>query len=305
MGIVRRAVSGAAFLALAACPLAASAQEVNLYTTRETGLIQPLLDAFTKSTSIKVNAIFIKDGLIERVKAEGPNSPADVLMTVDFGGLIDAVDQGDPPVRSKRSLPHPANLPDPDGQWDSLSLRARLVLLQGRVPLTAITYEDLADPKWKCKICSLVQHPYNTSLIAAYLARYGEAMPTLVCWRQGQSRRKPRRRSRGSRALSWRHRDTRRSSFTSLMLIARRARPAQVGDSINAVADLQGRRTHVILPARCRQVSPNKANAQNLLEYPSPTRLNGSMQGELRYPCATAPRSSRSSQASARSNPTR
>ena len=119
LGIVRRAVSGAAFMTRAACPLAATAQEVNLYTTRETGLIQPLLDAFTKSIGIKVNAIFIKDGLIERVKAEGPNSPADVLMTVDFGGLIDAVDQGvTQPLRSEAlASAIPANMRDPDGHW--------------------------------------------------------------------------------------------------------------------------------------------------------------------------------------------
>ncbi len=135
--IVRRAVTGAAFVALAACPLAAAAQEVNLYTTRETGLIKPLLDAFTKSTGIKVNTVFVKDGLIERVKAEGPNSPADVLMTVDFGKLIDVVDQGvTQPVRSEAlDAAIPANLRDPDGHWYALSLRARVVYVsKDRVP---------------------------------------------------------------------------------------------------------------------------------------------------------------------------
>ena len=75
-------------------PVAADAQEVNLYTTREPGLIQPLMDSFTKSTGIKVNSIFIKDGLAERVAAEGAQSPADVLMTVDFGALLDLIDKG-------------------------------------------------------------------------------------------------------------------------------------------------------------------------------------------------------------------
>src|SRR5688572_18757838 len=89
--------------AFVAVPVASvSAQEVNLYTTREPGLIQPLLDAFTKDTRIKVNSIFIKDGLAERVKAEGTNSPADVLMTVDIGNLLDTVDQGvTQPVQSE------------------------------------------------------------------------------------------------------------------------------------------------------------------------------------------------------------
>ena len=77
---------------LFAVPAAAGAQEVNLYTTREPGLIQPLLDAFTKSSGIKVNTVFVKDGLLERVKAEGARSPADVLMTVDIGNLLDLVE---------------------------------------------------------------------------------------------------------------------------------------------------------------------------------------------------------------------
>ena len=124
---------------VAALPLtSASAQEVNLYTTRETGLIQPLLDAFTKSTGIKVNAIFIKDGLIERVKAEGPNSPADVLMAVDFGNLLDAVDQGvTQPVQSEALvLRHPRAPARPGGRVVSRSrLRARLVYIsKDRVP---------------------------------------------------------------------------------------------------------------------------------------------------------------------------
>ena len=73
---------------------AASAQEVNLYTTREPGLIRPLLDAFTKSTGIKVNTVLVAKGLAERVEAEGERSPADMLMTVDLGNLIELVDKG-------------------------------------------------------------------------------------------------------------------------------------------------------------------------------------------------------------------
>ena len=77
-------------------------QTLNLYTTREPGLIQPLLDAFTKSTGIKVNSIFLKDGLAERVASEGSRSPADVLMTVDIAVLVDLVNKGlSQPVQSK------------------------------------------------------------------------------------------------------------------------------------------------------------------------------------------------------------
>src|SRR5690606_17919624 len=73
---------------------AASAAELSIYTTREPGLIQPLLDSFTSETGIKVNTVFLKDGLVERVASEGESSPADILMTVDAGNLIDLVEKG-------------------------------------------------------------------------------------------------------------------------------------------------------------------------------------------------------------------
>src|SRR3546814_12442162 len=84
------ALAGAAMLSTVSTT--ALAADVSLYTTREPKLIQPLLDEFTKDTSIKVNTVFVKDGLIERVKAEGDKSPADVLMTVDIGNLLDLVE---------------------------------------------------------------------------------------------------------------------------------------------------------------------------------------------------------------------
>ncbi len=278
LGIVRRAVSGAAFVALAACPLAATAQEVNLYTTRETGLIQPLLDAFTKSTGIKVNAIFVKDGLIERVKAEGPNSPADVLMTVDFGGLIDAVDQGvTQPVRSEAlAAAIPANLRDPDGHWYALSLRARLVYVsKDRVPLTAISYEELADPKWKGKICIRSgQHPYNTSLIAAYIAHHGEA--NAEAWLRGVKANLARKATGGDREVA---RDilggicdigVGNSYYVGLMRSGTGG-PDQLkwGAAINPLLPtFKGGGTHVnISGAAIAKHSPNKANALKLLEY--------------------------------------
>jgi iron(III) transport system substrate-binding protein len=157
---------------------AVSAQTVNLYTTREPGLIQPLMDAFTKSTGIKVNSIFVKDGLAERVAAEGTRSPADLLMTVDIGSLIDLVDKGlTQPVQSatiEKAIP--ANLRSDKGEWFTLSLRARVVYAAKDLALSSITYEQLSDPKWNRKFCTRAgQHPYNTALIAAYIAHHGEA----------------------------------------------------------------------------------------------------------------------------------
>ena len=128
-----------------------AADAVNLYTTREPALIQPLLDPFAKehNGAIKVNTVFIKDGMLERVKAEGARSPADVLMTVDIGNLLDLVDGGvTQPVQSATlEAVIPANLRDAQGHWFALSLRDRVLYVEKDLPLTQFTYEELADPK--------------------------------------------------------------------------------------------------------------------------------------------------------------
>ena len=156
----------------------AQAAEVNLYTTREPVLIQTLLTEFTQKTGVKVNTVFIKDGLLERVKAEGRRSPADVMLTVDFGNLVDLVESGLTQRVSSKTLNSaiPANLRAANGHWYALSMRARAgYAAKDRTPLNAITYEDLANPKWKNKICIRSgNHPYNTALIAAYIAHHGE-----------------------------------------------------------------------------------------------------------------------------------
>ncbi|UIZ56908.1 extracellular solute-binding protein [Acinetobacter sp. SCLZS86] len=156
----------------------AQAAEVNLYTTREPVLIQTLLTEFTQKTGVKVNTVFIKDGLLERVKAEGRRSPADVMLTVDFGNLVDLVESGLTQRVSSKTLNSaiPANLRAANGHWYALSMRARAVYAsKDRTPLNAITYEDLANPTWKNKICIRSgNHPYNTALIAAYIAHHGE-----------------------------------------------------------------------------------------------------------------------------------
>lgn len=160
---------------LAAAP-AIAAEEVNVYTTREPGLFAPLAKAFTDKTGIKVNTVFVKDGLAERVAAEGAASPADLLMTVDVGVLAELVDKGvTQPLKSEAAEKAvPANLRAADGSWTALSLRARLVWADKSLGLKSITYADLADPKWKGQLCIRSgQHPYNTALIAATIAHDG------------------------------------------------------------------------------------------------------------------------------------
>src|ERR687897_203283 len=129
--ISRRGLAGAlagAALIGAAAPASAEAV-VNVYTNREPGLYSATLDEFTKASGIKVNAIFSEQGLAERIKAEGENSPADVLITVDIGRLQQALDLDiAQPVRSETLAANiPSQFRDPDGRWFALSLRARTI----------------------------------------------------------------------------------------------------------------------------------------------------------------------------------
>jgi iron(III) transport system substrate-binding protein len=174
-----RCVSGAVVLAAMSGPALAGANDVNIYSLRQTSLIQPLLDAFTQKTGIKANVIFADKGLIERIAAEGASSPADLLLTADIGFLTSAVEQGI--AQSIQSSTVEANIPanyrDPAGQWVGLTSRARVVYAsKDRVKQDTISYEELADPKWKGKICVRSgQHPYNVALLAAMIAHRGEA----------------------------------------------------------------------------------------------------------------------------------
>jgi iron(III) transport system substrate-binding protein len=161
--------------------------EVNIYSYREPGLIDPLLKAFTEKTGIKANVVYASAGLNERLAAEGANSPADLLFTVDAGRLSEAKDAGltQPVDDAALKGAIPAQYRDPANHWFGLTMRARVVYAsRERVKQDAITYEELADPKWKGKLCVRSgQHVYNTSLIATIIAHKGEAFAEK--WLQG------------------------------------------------------------------------------------------------------------------------
>ena len=165
-------------LPAATIALAEEAGEVNVYSYRQPYLINPLFKAFTEQTGIKVNVIFAEKGLIERIQAEGRNSPADVLLTVDVGNLTQATDAGiaQPIQSSALEAAIPPAYRAADNQWFGLTRRARVVYAsKERVKLDKITYEDLADPKWRGKICIRSgQHVYNVALIASMIAAHGE-----------------------------------------------------------------------------------------------------------------------------------
>ncbi|MSP49583.1 MAG: Fe(3+) ABC transporter substrate-binding protein [Alphaproteobacteria bacterium] len=166
-------------LALGLAQTPATAEEVNLYSYRQEALIKPLLDAFTRKSKIKVNLISGgEDALIERLKAEGAASPADLLMTVDAGRLIRAKELGlFQPVKSPGiEEVVPPQLRDPEGNWTALSVRARPIMYAAdRVnPSVLSTYEDLASAKWKGKVCvRSSSHVYNQSMLSAMIEAVG------------------------------------------------------------------------------------------------------------------------------------
>ena len=166
----------------------AIAQEVNIYSYRQPELLKPLTDAFTEQTGIAVNVAFLEKGLIERMKAEGKRSPADVILTVDIARLAAVVDADlTQPVTSQSVAQNvPAQYRDPDNHWFGLSTRARIAYAsKDRVADGELTtYEDLASDKWRGRICTRSgMHDYNIALTSAVIAHHGpEAAKT---WLQG------------------------------------------------------------------------------------------------------------------------
>jgi iron(III) transport system substrate-binding protein len=175
--VFARSAIAAAFCC-AAAPVFAQG-EVNIYSYREPQLIAPLLSAFSSKSGIKTNVVYASAGLNERLAAEGKNSPADVLLTVDVGRLSEAKDAGltQPVASPALTEAIPAQFRDPGNHWFGLTMRSRVIYAsKERVQQDAITYEELADPKWKGKLCIRSgQHVYNTSLIATMIAHKGEA----------------------------------------------------------------------------------------------------------------------------------
>ncbi|WP_220720303.1 Fe(3+) ABC transporter substrate-binding protein [Agarivorans litoreus] len=170
----------AVLASLVAATPALAAEEVNLYSYRQQSLLQPLTDAFTEETGIKVNVVHAEKGLAEKIKAAGENNPADLVLTVDIGrleevraaGLFEAVQS---PVIDEVV---PAHLRHPDNLWFALTTRARVIYAhKDRVKEGELnSLKDLADPKWQGRICTRSgKHVYNIGLIASVIAEDGEA----------------------------------------------------------------------------------------------------------------------------------
>jgi len=153
--------------------------EINVYSSRKEQLIKPLFDKFTESTGIKVNLVTGKDdALLERLKLEGDNTPADLLMTADAGRLSRAVEMGLTQAVESETLKKdiPETMRDTTNQWFGMTSRARPIFyVKDKVkPEELSTYEDLADPKWKGRICvRSSDNIYNQSMIGSMITTVG------------------------------------------------------------------------------------------------------------------------------------
>jgi len=255
---------------------AQASDEVNVYSFRQEILVKPLFEAFEAETGIKVNVVFSKKGLIQRLKQEGINSPADIVLTADGAKLMQVTNQGlsqsvDSDVLNANI---PANLRDPDGRWFGLTKRARLIYAsKDRVNAGEIlTYEDLANPKWKGRICTRSgSHPYNNAWFSSMIVANGVAETT--GWLEGLKNnlaRKPSGNDRAQVKAIWQGECDIAigNSYYMGKMLANKDQVAWA-DSVNLIFPNQaGRGTHMnISGVSLTKSAPNKANAIKLMEF--------------------------------------
>ena len=251
--------------------------EVNVYSYRQPFLVQPLFDTFTEQTGIKVNVLFAKTGLVERLKQEGANSPADLIFTVDIGRLSEVYDAAlTQPVTSPALA---AAIPDiyrePAGHWYGLTRRARIIYAsQERIsPEEAPkTYEELADPKWRGRICTRSgNHVYQVGLTAAMVAHHGAAKTE--AWLRGVKEnlaRKPQGNDRAQvKAIKEGECDIALGNNYYYVLMQQNEEQAEWARAVYPVfPTIAGSGTHVNISGMAlTKASPNQKNAVRLMEF--------------------------------------
>jgi iron(III) transport system substrate-binding protein len=270
---------GVAAAAILVAAGGAQAQEVNIYNARHYGTDQQLWDAFTKETGIAVNVVEANhDELIQRLEAEGANSPADIFITVDAGRLALAAEKN--LFESVKSpvleADVPAHLRHPDGLWYGLAMRARvLVYDKERVnPTDLSTYEDLADPKYAGKIVVRSStNVYNLSLMGSIIAADGAEKAE--AWAKGLVANMARPPEGGDtdqlKAVAAGIGDIAISNtyYLARLLASDKAEDRAIGEKLAVFFPNQGDRgTHVnISGAGVLKSAPNKDNAVKLLEF--------------------------------------
>ncbi|HMB48271.1 MAG TPA: Fe(3+) ABC transporter substrate-binding protein [Afifellaceae bacterium] len=251
---------------------------VNIYSYRQPKLIAPLTDAFTKITGIETRVIFADKGLEERIKAEGLNSPADVILTVDISRLAGAAELGVTQPVSNEVIESaiPEQYRDPHGNWFGLTTRSRVVYAsKERVPQTSITYEELADPKWKGRVCTRSgQHVYSIGLIASMIAHHGaDAAEKWLTGVKNNLTRKPAGNDRAQvKSIFAGECDVALGNTYYMALMRTNDKEPEQKDWANSVhvifPNSENRGSHVNISGMAMAVNaPNKANALKLMEF--------------------------------------
>lgn len=254
----------------------AANDEVNVYSYRKPELVQPLFQAFTDQTGIEVNVISAKKGLIERLKQEGKNSPADVIFTTDIGRLSDASNESLTQPVSSDTLA--ANIPqqyrDPDGHWFGLTTRARIIVTSkermGEAQI--LDYEDLAAPEMQGRVCTRSgKHAYMVALTASMLAHHGEEKTS--SWLQGMKdnlARKPQGNDRAQvKAIKEGECDVAVINTYYMGKMIEDPEQRRWAESVNIIFPNQDNRgTHVNISGMALSKSaPNREAAIKLMEY--------------------------------------
>jgi len=257
----------------AAAPL--MAQEVNVYSYRQPELIQPLMDKFAEASGIKVNVAFLKKGMIEKLGAEGDRSPADLIFTVDISRLNGVVEAGHTQAVTSDILTAniPADLRDPAGEWFGLTTRARVVFAsKERAAEAPATYNELADPKWKGRICTRSgTNAYTVALVSAAIKHMGQE--GAKTWLQGVKAnlaRKPQGNDRAQVKAVWSGEcDIAIGNTYYMGKMVNNPEQVAWADSVNVIFPVfEGGGTHVNVSGMAlAKHAPHKADAIKLMEF--------------------------------------
>lgn len=265
-----------ALVALTAAATTTLADEVNVYSYRQPELIKPLIDAFEEKSGNVVNTVFLESGMLERLKAEGDRSPADLVFTVDISRLTELKEAGlTQPVESAVLLDNiPAEMRDQDNHWFGLTGRARLVYAsKERVTDGEVTtYEDLSSDTWRGRICTRPgTHVYTLGLVGAMIAHHGEEYTKE--WLQGVKEnlaRKPQGNDRAQVKAIWAGGcdiSLGNNYYMAAMLADKEQR--EWAESVNVVfPEFEDGGTHInISGVAMTQSAPNRDAAIELMEF--------------------------------------
>ncbi|MFL2708324.1 MAG: Fe(3+) ABC transporter substrate-binding protein [Gammaproteobacteria bacterium TMED226] len=250
-----------------------SNNELTIFTSRQPQLLEPIIENFSQETGIKVNLLSGNaQELMERIDIEGDKSKADIFMTVDAGVLWQATERNIFSKTDSNILKDnvPSYLRDPDGQWFGLSKRARTIVFSNDQfsQNDFSSYEDLANPKWKGKLCLRTSKKvYNRSLIASMIDAYGfeQTQNVVSGWISNLATEVFSNDTNALKAVSSGQCGV---TIVNTYYLARLLDDSKYDNLELFWANQSGRGVHVnISGAGIVKTSKNKENAQKLLEY--------------------------------------